>query len=83
MACSFAFGTPRQLGPLAGLEHGRTIPLADVNQPSLMDLDFKVKLIREAYRLTCRNEKCGLPHFSTLRLNGGKAVMNHEIASNH
>src|SRR5262249_143240 len=28
MACSFALGAPRQLGPLAGLEHGRTIPLA-------------------------------------------------------
>src|SRR5215468_1251784 len=27
MACSFALGAPRQLGPLAGLEHGRTIPL--------------------------------------------------------
>src|SRR5205085_9108931 len=28
MACSVVFGAPRQLGPLAGLEHGRTIPLA-------------------------------------------------------
>jgi hypothetical protein len=30
MACSFVFGAPRQLGLLAGLEHGRTIPLADL-----------------------------------------------------
>jgi hypothetical protein len=30
MACSFALGAPRRLGPLAGLEHGRTIPLAEV-----------------------------------------------------
>src|SRR4029077_20748672 len=33
MACSFAFSAPRQLGPLAGLEHGRTIPLAEVGGP--------------------------------------------------
>src|SRR5213075_1252630 len=29
MACSVVFGAPRQLGPLAGLEHGRTIPLGE------------------------------------------------------
>src|SRR6516164_3323264 len=31
MACSFALGAPRQFGPLAGLEHGTTIPLADMD----------------------------------------------------
>src|SRR6516162_10261610 len=34
MACSFALGAPRQFGPLAGLEHGRTIPLADIGGPN-------------------------------------------------
>src|SRR6516162_1129728 len=29
MLCSFVFGAPAQLASLAGLEHGRTIPLAD------------------------------------------------------
>src|SRR6478736_9744089 len=36
MACSFALGAPRQLGPLAGLEHGRTIPLAAVASQLLL-----------------------------------------------
>jgi len=31
MACSF-FGTPCQLHLLAGREHGRTIPLADISE---------------------------------------------------
>src|SRR6516165_8180873 len=36
MACSFALGAPRQFGPLAGLEHGRTIPLADERDVKLL-----------------------------------------------
>ena len=32
MARSFVFGAPRQLGLLAGLEHGRTIPFSDIGQ---------------------------------------------------
>src|SRR6516164_7956279 len=36
MACSFALGAPRQFGPLAGLEHGRTIPLADIGGPNFL-----------------------------------------------
>jgi hypothetical protein len=43
-----------------------------------MDLDFKMKLLREAYRLivaATKNADCR--HFSTLRLDGGKAIMNH------
>src|SRR6516225_4483066 len=40
MACSFALGAPRQIGPLAGLEHGRTIPLAAVGGPNLLRCDM-------------------------------------------
>src|ERR1700692_3547306 len=32
MACSLVFGAPCQLRLLAGQEHGRTIPLADMGQ---------------------------------------------------
>src|SRR6516165_3276110 len=32
MACSFVFEAPCQIRPLAGQEHGRTIPLADKSQ---------------------------------------------------
>jgi hypothetical protein len=31
MACSLVFGAPCQLLLLAGPEHGRTIPLADIS----------------------------------------------------
>ena len=34
------FGAYCQLRSLAGQEHGRTIPLADIDQPWLTDLDF-------------------------------------------
>src|SRR5205814_8856548 len=30
MACSFVFDAPCQLGLMAGLEHGRTIPFSDI-----------------------------------------------------
>jgi hypothetical protein len=34
MACSLVFGAPCQLRLLAGQEHGRTIPLADIGKDS-------------------------------------------------
>jgi len=38
MACSFVFGAPCQLGSLAGLEHGRTIPFSDIGALVLAEL---------------------------------------------
>src|SRR5262245_40888693 len=47
MACSFALGAPRQLGPLAGLEHGRTIPLAEAGGPNVVRCEISYSITSE------------------------------------
>jgi len=48
MACSFALGAPRQFGPLAGLEHGRTIPLAEAGPSKFIALPKLYSIISSA-----------------------------------
>jgi hypothetical protein len=36
MACSFVFGAPLPDSSLVGQEHGRTIPLADMDRSELL-----------------------------------------------